>query len=548
MKFFTPILFLILLLCCNLLLGGTFDVVHDPSKGLTKLSWKPVPGKMHNIYRSQTPITAENFRRAAIMATRLTDKTTEIEIVSPSSGVIYYGISAVDVRGTGMQLIYTSEKGIEEFDRHAPDSISIAASYVDNAPTLKWTIQGISPLSGACKYRVYRNGKVIAEIKKGIELEFNFTDKATPGNAEYFVTAIDSSGNESKPSNIITSANKPDLCISSESKVKNNTDLSVSKMFPVINQPVSFSATIHNMGAKTARNVNVIVKDRSDKIHYQSNIELIPSMGVATISWNSVFTATGPNELELVIDPNKQIDESRKDNNELTVKLNVVGKDLYFIWYGNVQELDYVNAGQGTIADISEFKRRGALAGIVTGVASENAELLLNIYRKAVNDHFNALYIDEISGNGPGTSMLVKILPVLKNENPKIFIAVWNIGDNVSENIVKLIKSGVIDLLLLEIYIRPGEDESRIDKAALQMRKLGIADKTLIGLVTDKTWNNSASDKTYIQSVLHQMERVRKVMPESPGLAFWSADTPSGMRSAVDAKCHELYLKSTSGR
>ncbi len=539
MKLFSLILFLIL---CSRLTGGTFDVVHDSEKGLTKLSWKPVHGKMHNIYRSQEPITADNFRRAAIMATRLTDKTTEIQIVSPSSGIVYYGVSACDVRGTGMQLIYALENGIEEFDRHAPDSISITGSYVDNAPSLKWTISSID-CYGASKYRVYCNGKALAELKKGIELEFNFTDRKAPDNSEYFVTVIDSSGNESKPSNIIAFANKPDLYINPESKIKNNTDLSVSKMFPVVNQPVFFTAAIHNNGARAARNVNVTVKDRNKKIHHQSCIESIPSMGVATISWNSIFADAGPDELVLVIDPDKRIDESRKDNNELIIKLNVVEKDLYFLWYGNVQELNYVNAGCGTTADISEWKRRGAFAGITIGAVSERAELLLDLYRKAVRDNFNALYIDEISGNGPGTSMLVKVLPVLKKENPKIFIAVWNIFDDVSEDIAEIVKSGVIDLLMLEIYIRPGEDESRIDKAALKMRKLGIADKTLIGLVTDKTWNNSASNDAYVKSVLRQMERVRKVMPESPGVAFWSADAPPGMRQAVDAKCYELYLK-----
>ena len=96
---------------------------------------------------------------------------------------------------------------------------------------------------------------------------------------------------------------------------------------------------------------------------------------------------------------------------------------------------------------------------------------------------------------------------------------------------------------MLEIYIRPGENIQRLDAAAEAMRRQGIADKVIIGLVTNRTWSGGASDQEYIKSLQNQMRHLRRVFPESPGVAFWDAIAPPGMPEAAEAMIEELYFQ-----
>lgn len=395
---------------------------------------------------------------------------------------------------------------------------------------LSWEVD---PSDNRSVYRIIRNGSIAAEQTAGFSFEMEFVDDIPTRESIYEVIKL-TDARESDRSEPLTVRPGAELVFDQEH------GYALSNIFPVTGEPVNFQVTVANIGSLAAREVVFSVSDaRHGEIFHTTLPELasgeahdvsfsfsFPEKGV----WNLTFSVRAGTEQALPIAA-------------FTEKLRVDDRPFYVHWYGATPGLKYVNLRQGTVADMEESRRRGAYAGVCGGCHGLNADALLQNLLALTAPGFDALYIDEISADMDPTGVLLEVLPKLRQARPDLFIAVWNIGDQVSDRIAEQLKSGIIDLVMLEIYIRPGENIQRIDAAAEAMRRQGIADKTIIGLVTNRTWSGGAADQEYIKSLQKQMRHLRQVFPESPGVAFWDAVTPPGMQEAAEEMIEELYFQ-----
>ena len=156
---------------------------------------------------------------------------------------------------------------------------------------------------------------------------------------------------------------------------------------------------------------------------------------------------------------------------------------------------------------------------------------------------YDGISVDEIFRFKPPAPHLAEILPPFRERHPDALVCVWTIGTQAAPEIVELVKKGVIDLLLFEVYVKPGEDTAPLLQAIENFRDYGIIDHCVMGLVTDQTWSNWTTPEVQRDSILEQMRLIRQLAPESPGFAFWSANTQPGVAEAVDAEAYRLFFK-----
>ena len=189
-----------------------------------------------------------------------------------------------------------------------------------------------------------------------------------------------------------------------------------------------------------------------------------------------------------------------------------------------------------------EWKRRGAIAGAGVGADHKNGDITAH-YREFLSQGYDGIFIDEIHMWGKEAQVMASELPKFRQACPEAFVALWTIGEDTVPEIAELVKNKTVDLLMLEVYLKPGDDISAHDRAVENMRKLGIADKTLIGLVTHKEWDTWVSAEEQTADILAQMRHIRKIAPEMPGFAFWSDDAKHGVIEAVDKECFRLFIE-----
>lgn len=387
------------------------------------------------------------------------------------------------------------------------------------------------------EYIIFENQQKIGLVKPDFGFDLEFVVDNPKSEASYEISKIDPvSKKELIRSKPFVATNSADLALDIAK------DFECSRQFLIVNQKEKYAIKVYNNGSKLAENILFEVKNQNGKLIYSKIIDKIAPHDFALLSWEYTEDKIGMAHWTLTINSDKKVAENNYKNNIGKVSLRADAKPFYVMWYGEVPNLELVNLRQGNVAQINDFRKKGAYAGIAVACTG-TPENLLATYRQILKQGFDAMYIDEIMGDHPTTDLLLEVLPTIRAEFPDVFIVVWNIQKVVSPRVAKLVKEGVINLVALEIYIKPGEDIKRIDEAAAEMRKLGIADKALIGLVSDKTWSGGASDQKYIVSLVKQIEYTQKVYPESPGIAFWSADTPAGMGEAAESKIKELYFQ-----
>ena len=118
-----------------------------------------------------------------------------------------------------------------------------------------------------------------------------------------------------------------------------------------------------------------------------------------------------------------------------------------------------------------------------------------------------------------------------------------HIGSRPSPIIVKAVKDGVIDLLMPEMYYTWNGKIDGLKAAIERFRELGILDKTVFGLATAANYAGYGNAQQHAEFLEKQIALIRKLAPESPGLAFYSNSTLPGVKEAVDDLCRKYYLE-----
>lgn len=512
--------------------------------------------KFFNIYRHDKPITAENIDLAQLIATKIPATKKSFKPDAEKSGKFYYLITVADKWGQEERKFNSATMlgPFEAVDTTAPGAVTINNSFLNKKYALSWELPKIGNPEDIVKYSIYcsdskntlsNKNKCLKSIpvkRSGKKMTFKDEQEIAPGKIYYYgVTALDSSGNESKISNIVKTGLFADLGINPQKLISRNKDISISKMYPVAGKKVKLSAKIHNKGAITAENVDVSVNaidgNGKKKTLYSNVIPAVKPGTESIITFDWTPGKTGKYNVDIAIDPKNKLSEINKKNNRTGLDISVVEKDVYFLWYGDPVELKYANVPQ-TRFNIKEWQRRGAIAGSFGGVKGDQTKC----YFKMPQDGFDAVLVDEIGGMN-GVQPFFDMLTKLKKKHPDFFIAVW-LAAGITKELKKLVKDGVIDLLIFERYIGVGGDfEKSIRGNIKQAREFDCIDKTIIGLGSGAKYANFESPQTHADFLEKQIKLIRKEAPEMPGVGFFTSGTLPGVKEQLDEMCYKYFIK-----
>ena len=538
MAFFLAIL--LFLAGFQLLSAASLTATHDAEAGITYLNVTDAEaGRQYLIYRSRELLTAEDFAQADVVATGET-----AEITANANGTFHYVLASTDE--LGRKLHFEDAVSVEETDRTPPPTPEPVLRYENGTPILEWLGPTLENPEGIRRYRIYRTDTegqppvLLAEIKKARTPEQNYRDETWGDSVTYYtVTAVDRSGLESTHSTVLAARKAPDLGLPDGNIVSTNPALATSKMYPVPGETVRFTATVTNYGAVASKPCRATVTC-NEEILLDTTLPALEANTSHTIAWERNITQPGEYETVIQIDSENQSGDWKPENNKLVFRAAAAERAVYFLWYGEVPHLPYSNTSQCIPESIPECHRRGAYAMRGVGISEKTAEDAYDAFPAMGYDGFSVDEIFRFEGPAPH---LAEILPGFRERHPENLVCVWTIGTQAAPEIIQLVKDGVIDFLLFEVYVKPGEDTAPLRKAVENFRSYGIIDHCIMGLVTDQTWSNWASPEVQRDSILEQMRLVRQLAPESPGFAFWSANTQPGVAEAVDEECYRLFLK-----
>ena len=531
--------FIILLFSSSLLFAAQLAASHDEASGVTHLAVvDAAPERQYLVYRSKEPLSTEDFAQAEVVAI-----TLPAEVVATANGRFHYALASTDE--LGRQLRFEDAAAVHETDRTPPSATTPTLRYEDGRPLLEWLGPTLENPEAIRRYRIYRADapgqppQLLAEIKKARATEQSYRDDEWPDVAEYTITAVDRSGLESAPSAPLLARRAPDLALPPGTRVSTNPALATAKMYPVPGETARFQATITNCGATASKPCRATVAEGNATL-LETPLPAIDPGESHTIDWSREITQPGEYEMTIVIDPDGTSGDTNLANNRLDLRAAAAPKDLYFLWYGEVPHLPFSNTSQCIPDSIPECHRRGAFAMRSVGISEKTAQ---DAYDAFPPMGYDGISVDEIFRFKPPAPHLAEILPPFRERHPDALVCVWTIGTQAAPEIVELVKKGVIDLLLFEVYVKPGEDTAPLLQAIENFRDYGIIDHCVMGLVTDQTWSNWTTPEVQRDSILEQMRLVRQLAPESPGFAFWSANTQPGVAEAVDAEAYRLFFK-----
>jgi len=525
-------------------------ITHDPERGITTIDVNAAPLPPYariNIFRSHAPITEENLLFCPRVAS-LAGAGTICSIKVADSGEAYYALTPSDPykRQDRAWLKKTLVGPFAEVCKAPPLPPSPVRYCMNGRAFLRWPCDGRPTIT---RYQVYqrqadgrqRVGTLPSPDVSG-EISFEIPFALAEGRDYLFsVTAVNSSGLESAESAPVSMALAPDLELAKGETIARNADFSISKMFPVMGKSVKLSVTVHNRGLTAARAVGVSVSafhDRSNtsRTLLERQVDLSPDQSsVLEFEWTPEIP--GEYRLKAVVDPSNRVPEIDKGNNQSSVLVPVVRRDIYIAWYGNPLEADWCNLPNARQRDIREWKRRGAIAGFcgMTGNIEES-------YRRQIKAGFNGVSVDEIGGYDEGTASFIKWLTGLKNDFPDFFIALWMAASPSRE----LAANGRIDLYLGENYYRIDTPLASFDGHIRRAREMGISGKYLFGISANIeeacTFGHTHTVNEQMAYLEKQMIYVAENAPEMPGIAIYGSRP--GLSRKIDQLCYEHFVRS----
>ena len=445
-------------------------------------------------------------------------------------------------------------------DRIPPAPIPLKLRHVGKNIVLTWNIPHLKNPEGIETYRIYRGTSpknivredaLLSTVARPLfDISVSYTTTNPVGKNDiifyYAITAVDKAGNQSGPSNIERSADRPDLAIASADHIRDNPDLAISKLYPVKGQAVTFNARIRNSGLRPAERVACRTRLIDDEGNLVAERKVQIDRIKAESHYDFPFTfnpaQTGPHRVDVELDYPSSVLEISETNNTSSLTIHVVDRDYFFVWYGDPKHLKHINVTQTAQFAIAEWNRRGVTAGAWAGVGGKDPR---SAYFRKPELGYNAAIVDEIGALGDKAKELLAILPDLKKSHPDFVVAIW-LAAGIPEEIAELTKQGVIDLLMLEIYINCGslKYEERLSKAIENARKAGVLHRTVIGLGSAAGYANYASPHAHAEFLEKQIQFIRKEAPEMPGLAFFSASTLPGVDVKLDEMCFKYFIQS----
>jgi hypothetical protein len=522
---------------------------HHPDRGTTSIDVATgalPPYARINIFRNNTPITEQNLIFCPKVAS-LTGNGTRCSINAPDSGTFYYALTTSDkYNRQNKSLLKTSLVGpLTEVCRTPPSPPAPYRQCRDGQAYLCWTPL---PDPHVTKYRIYRcerNGRTavgeiaVPEISGLLTYQIPF---ALAKDTDYLftVTTVNSSDLESVDSAPVSFALLPDLEIASGTTIAQNPSFGTSRMFPLVGKPVKMSLTVHNRGLTAAQGVRVTLSACHNKS--QTSVRLLDQQvdvaadKSATLEFNWTPEKLGEYHLKAIVDPFGRTAEIEKGNNQATVLVPVVKRDVYIASYGNPLEVSWCNVANGRVREIDELKRRGAIAAFCGMVDNKDES-----YRKQIKAGFNGVEVDEIGGYDQGTAKFLNWLSNLKTDYPDFFISLWMAGGVTKE----MVDNPKIALFIGENYYHIGTDLSAFDVHIKRAREMGYLDRFIFGLGSSVEEAGRMGHTHTVNEQLAFMEKemryIAESAPEMPGIGLYGSRP--GLSKLVDQLCYKYFVE-----
>ena len=236
---------------------------------------------------------------------------------------------------------------------------------------------------------------------------------AVPANFKTgFVTAVGSDGHGSlgRPLEWLYWGNQANLHINGIPSPAKNQDIRLSRLHPVVGQPLRAEFRVSNRGFQSAASrIRLTVKATDDSAPIVKEIETEPIVP-GKENWapfELVPISCGKNLVTVeVICP----DDGDQSDNRLAFPLYVTRKPLFFLWYGFAEDLEVANLAAPSAAYKEDWRRRGALSlPIVSRKDTPQGDAYLSAMKG--NDGFQ---YDELGGTWNAELFLPRsIIPII---------------------------------------------------------------------------------------------------------------------------------------
>lgn len=493
--------------------------------GKTQITWKNAPDGFVMVYRYSEKITAQNIFFATRQ--RFNAELNRAEIITRAGGKNYYMLTVCDRFGKEIRDFAIQSGPVDETAAGKLAPIDFRVSSGSDGTFLVWEPLPLEYRGMIREIRLIdRQGNVISTAASSA-VSFQLPPAKSGGDREYTVVAAGVDGRDSAIKGFFRYGDFPDFMIRQESSAVKNSAVSLETRFPVTGRKNRITFRISNCGGK-AGSATVLLPDGTEK-----KITLEPGTSVEIPAfWQPAKRGRHQLDLKIICAEDRQ-----QDNNNLQLTIHAADKTLYFLWYGAASELEFATCG----TDAPEHWRRIGGRQLKICVAHKDAAYFQAFFDK--KDAPDGLQYDELGGTIEPQEYLAA-LREFRKKHPDVFIALWHIGANLKPEIVEAVKDGTIDLVMPERYHTwdaPMEESLKKDIAML--RKMGVLHKTIIGLGTHRNYAGYGNAEQHAEYLEKQIALIRKLAPESPGMAFYNDAALPGVKEKVDGFCKKYFLE-----
>jgi hypothetical protein len=159
-----------------------------------------------------------------------------------------------------------------------------------------------------------------------------------------------------------------------------------------------------------------------------------------------------------------------------------------------------------------------------------------------------AVSIDEFGFDfgGQTDEKSAAILRAAKRKRPGLALSVWEMRGPIPKVLADAYRD-VVDLVLLECYVGEKKDYWWIATQVHAARMHGLLPKTIVALGLGKGGNPGEDWARSKEELQQQVQFVRLIAPESPGVGFFAAGATPALMAEADGLCGRFFDLPTDG-
>jgi len=241
--------------------------------------------------------------------------------------------------------------------------------------------------------------------------------------------------------------------------------------------------------------------------------------------------------VRVLLDPDNRVSGASKEKS-MEREIPVLAKDLTFHFWRAPQWMKYPTVVMTKKEDIPYWQNRGVVPGrwawgYAAGKMKWTEKNFVDSWTQYVKDKWPAICIDEFGGGTRQIDIDMRnALIATKKAEPDLLLTIWvtSLADPVKEAFQE-----AADLVMVERYITSFTGYRGFTTQWEKAVELGIAHKTILTLGLGR-W------VTHEQELISQIEYIKKLLPQVPGLGFFST-AEDHLNQAIDRAIYDYFLK-----